>query len=97
MKYLFFLLILLNCVFYLWETGINRPPAPEKQAVAEASGEVERIILVKELPETQDRDAVPLNSAAQPPAPSLAEPPTAQPEPKAGLTTIPSAKPTVPH
>jgi len=75
MKILFFLLVLLNIVFYLWSTGVGKPPetAPEPPA----QGSVERIVLIKELPQaTRPTDALP------PPSPQAAS--TEPPQPPGG-------------
>ena len=47
MKYLFFLLLLFNIVFYLWETGLGQPEARHGQPSAESG---QGIALLKELP-----------------------------------------------
>jgi len=48
MKYLFFLLVLFNIVFYLWETGVGRSTKQEDRPPSTDS--VERIVLARELP-----------------------------------------------
>lgn len=78
MKYLFFLLIVFNIVFYLWETGVGHPARPEGRAKAAEAGE--RIVLVKELPKPPAPasepagQAVPLESSSPPPGQAGAQP-----------------------
>jgi hypothetical protein len=81
MKYLFFLLILFNVVFYLWETGVNRPPA-DSQAKTEASASQERIVLAEE----QAAAPSPL------PSPSPGEQPRATP-PRLEASAAPTESP----
>ena len=75
MKYLFLLLVLFNIAFYLWESGVNRPP-PAAPAQADADADAERIVLVKELPaapaaaqSTEEAPQPPAAAASAPPAP----------------------------
>jgi len=85
MKYLFFLLVLFNIAFYLWETGVNHPPTLPKQAQAETPAGDERIVLVKELPKTQ----IPAPNPAVGPPPQAAPTPTEVPTPKPAAATAP--------
>ncbi len=63
MKYLFFLLVLCNIVFYLWETGVGRSLSSQGREQAEAG---ERIVLLRELPAAS-------HGAAEAPAKSMEE------------------------
>ena len=78
MKYLFFLLVLVNIVFYLWETGVGRPPARQAPPSSEAS-----IVLLKELPE-KPGDTPP--SKANGPVPSAATRQTASAQEASPIT-----------
>jgi len=92
MKYLFFLLLLGNIVFYLWETGIGRPHEEDRQPKAPPAAE--RLVLLKELPqppaqapaETQLPPPQSAEASASPPPAQATEPPTqtqatAEPQP----------------
>lgn len=67
MKYLFFLLLLANIVFYLWETGLGQ--SQPKLAQTDATDALERIVLVEELPPARRLEAsaqeVPVPPAGQ--------------------------------
>jgi len=66
MKYAFYLLILCNVVFYLWETGPGRErPDPARDDPTDYAAS-ERIVLIKELPEIPKK----------PPEAKAEEPPT---------------------
>ncbi|MDD5036459.1 MAG: hypothetical protein PHE55_17075 [Methylococcaceae bacterium] len=56
MKYLFFLILLANIVFYLWETGVGRQIGQDAQKVPEAG---ERIVLLKEIPAKSEPQIMP--------------------------------------
>jgi len=89
MKYLFFLLVLFNIAFYLWETGVNHPTTPPKQTQSETPTGDERIVLVKELPKTQAVPPAPANPADEAPPPAA---PPAQPTEPSAATPPEAAK-----
>lgn len=55
MKYLFYLLLLGNVVFYLWETGVGRERTKVEQRELALPDETERLVLLGELPEAQKK------------------------------------------
>jgi hypothetical protein len=72
MKYLFFLLVLVNLVFFLWETGIGR--SPKQKDNAQSSSE-ERIVMVKELPKPSVAPALEETKPVTTPPPTMAPTP----------------------
>lgn len=90
MKYLFFLLVLLNIVFCLWETGAGRPSTEEQQVKAPPAEE--RIMLVKELAEVSGKNPEP---PAQPQPQAGAQTQTSSPPPQS-IEAVIAAHPPAP-
>ena len=88
MKYLFFLLVVANIAFYLWETGVGREKSSFDLVEIRLPDETERIVLIKELPLLPRRspapaskdDAIPEQSTASPQSDRAADA-LASPEP----------------
>jgi hypothetical protein len=90
MKYLFYLLLLGNIVFYLWESG-RQPHADMERIELKLPDTGEPIRLLKELPAPIKK---PSASTAPPEVAEISPPPPAEPPP-VELVSPPPVKPTV--
>ncbi|MFM8333038.1 MAG: hypothetical protein ACKN9T_15240 [Candidatus Methylumidiphilus sp.] len=86
MKPLFFLLAFANIVFFLWANGMGRTPTREEQILASGLS-VERLVLLKELPEPALAQAEKLSAPDSPPHESVA--PAERPKPDFPAEPIP--------
>lgn len=97
MKYVFFLLILVNILFYLWETGVGRQPETHKETSNPPAQE--SLVLIKETSENQSKS--PANGATksaeippqQPPQPSTANQPNPPSLPQKTGEEVPGTAP----